>query len=183
MSNLVDLVEVINNDMDNVLLKVKDNVSLDLIKLGFNGNETMIRYTKGRNHTITIWEENNKVRISFDFGASGWTLISNIVEKQKQKIVDCIECYLGIYCGENLKLRRSSILNYNKNIPHEVQMMYWDKEKGTNITVHKDGEFYRAFTSIIEAVSHFEDLGYSVFFEEKYIAKTGCFVEVYTIEK
>ncbi len=94
---LVDLVNVVCNDNKSVILEIKKNSSLDLVKLGFSGEEKQIRYTKGENHIITIWKNDNK-SYSWEFGANGFTLISESLEEKQKLIVDCIEKDLCINC-------------------------------------------------------------------------------------
>ena len=48
MAELCDLVEVVENNMECVVLKVKKGAGMQLIRLGcFDGDETMFRLTKG----------------------------------------------------------------------------------------------------------------------------------------
>ena len=54
-NKLCYLVDIIENNENCVILKVKDDKKLELIKLGyFDGNEEMIRLTKGKDHTCKI---------------------------------------------------------------------------------------------------------------------------------
>ena len=70
MSKLYDLVELLENNDECVILKVKDNMQMQLICLGcFNGNETMFRLTKGDNHTCTIFSNTGK-SFSWQWGIS-----------------------------------------------------------------------------------------------------------------
>ena len=112
---LCDLVEIEENNMDCVLLKVKDNSIMDLIKLGcFEGDEKLIRITKGSNHTITIF--NDKGNYSWDYGTSGYTLVSKSMHKKRDLIAECIENDFDIYIGEDKELsRKSSQINQKEN--------------------------------------------------------------------
>lgn len=57
-NKLCYLVDIIENNENCVILKVKDNKNLELIKLGyFDGNEEMMRLTKGKDHTCTIFKK------------------------------------------------------------------------------------------------------------------------------
>ena len=112
MKKLIDLVKIIENNEECVILKVNKNAKIDLIKTGyFDGNEELIRYTKGRNHQITIFYDNNST-FSWGFGESGYTLVSEKVDRMKSLIVDCIENDMNIYCGKDLKLIKESIEKY-----------------------------------------------------------------------
>lgn len=165
MKSLVDLVIVIENNEECVLLEIKENSRMDLIKLGcFNGNEEMIRYTKGKDHTITIFEK-DKQPYSWDFGESGYTLVSKQEDKIRRLVCECIECDLDIYCGANKNLIKKSILGYGeRKIRHEIELIY----SSDHINVHKDGEFYRNFSDYDTAKKHFKDRNY----EMKFIRKT-----------
>lgn len=56
MAGLCDLVEILENNMECVVLEVKDGVQKELVCLGcFDGDETMLRLTKGDDHTCTIF--------------------------------------------------------------------------------------------------------------------------------
>ena len=62
MKKLCDLLDIVVNNEFCVLYKVRDNARMDLISLGcFNGNEDMIRITKGRTPEITIFKNNDSL--------------------------------------------------------------------------------------------------------------------------
>lgn len=87
---LKDLVTLEENNNACVVLKVKPNSFLELIKLGcFSGDETFIRLTKGRNHTCTIWTETSNY--SWYWGESGYTLVSDAMNEKRKHIVSTIE--------------------------------------------------------------------------------------------
>lgn len=66
MEKLCDLVEVVENNMECVVLKVKDGVQERLICLGyFDGDKTMFRLTKGSDHTCKVFLD-GKRPISWD---------------------------------------------------------------------------------------------------------------------
>lgn len=75
MKKLYELVTVEENNENCVVLKVKENMSLELIKIGcFDGNETLFRLTKGYDHTCTVWKGQSS--FSWHWGQSGHTLVS-----------------------------------------------------------------------------------------------------------
>ena len=50
-NKLCYMVDIIENNENCVVLEVKDNKKMDLIKLGcFDGDEELIRLTKGKKH-------------------------------------------------------------------------------------------------------------------------------------
>lgn len=98
MSKLVDSVKVVENNEDCVILEVIGK-PIDMIKLGcFNGDETMIRLTKGDKHTCTVWTKNGN-HYSWHWGLSGHSLVSDQMNKQRKLIVECITKDLRIYMG------------------------------------------------------------------------------------
>lgn len=92
---LKDLVTLeVNNDVC-VILNVKPNSFLGLIKLGcFNGDEKMIRLTKGRDHTCTIWTDERNY--SWYWGRSGYTLVCDAMREKGRLIERTIEKDFGI---------------------------------------------------------------------------------------
>lgn len=183
---LCDLVEIEENNSDCVLLKVKENAKLDLIKLGcFEGNETMIRVTKGADNTFTIFTDESSY--SWYHGESGYTLVSKSMDKKRFLILDCIEIDFDIYVGKNPTLIENSLDihsiedTYNKS--YDIKIMYWKKEKNTNVIVHKNGEFFRHFNGLEDAKNALEKYNYELQFKGDYIAQTGCIVEEYTMTK
>ena len=99
---LKDMVELLSNNDACVVLKVKDGQEMNLISLGcFNGDEVMMRLTKGRDVTCTLFRKNGK-SFSWHWGASGFTLVTDQVWRMGQLIQSCIENDFGIkckYCG------------------------------------------------------------------------------------
>ena len=100
MKKLYDLVDLVENNRECVILKVKDDIDpLELIKLGyFDGNETMFRVTKGDEHTATIFRSGGKA-FSWHWGLGGRTLVSDKTQKAQTIIVDTILDDFGIGLG------------------------------------------------------------------------------------
>lgn len=99
MVRLADCIEVITNNENCVVLKVKEDKRIDLIAMGyFYGNEEMIRMTKDDdNNSYTIWSNNGK--------ACDWdnrTLKSDDLSKLQKIIAKCIHHDLGIYMGDTI---------------------------------------------------------------------------------
>lgn len=98
MLKLKDLVEVAVNNRECVVLKVKEGHEIDLISLGcFDGDETMLRLTKGRDVTCTVFRKSGK-SFSWHWGFGGYTLVSPQVEAMGRMIQNCIEHGFGIKC-------------------------------------------------------------------------------------
>ena len=69
---LKDMVELLSNNDACVVLKVKDGQEMNLISLGcFNGDEVMMRLTKGRDVTCTLFRKNGKCQCSDDGRTNG----------------------------------------------------------------------------------------------------------------
>ncbi len=183
---LCDLVEIEENNRDCVLLKIKENSKLSLIKLGcFEGDEKLIRVTKGRNHTYTIFNETNK--FSWEHGESGYTIVTENTDKKRLLINDCIENDFDIYIGSNKELIEKSlsihcIEDTYKN-ENNIEIMYWENEQNERVVVHKNGEFFRAFSSKDKAKEFFKDTGHELYYSDTYVANTGCIVEEYKLVK
>ena len=175
MKKLKDLVTIINNDMENVTLEMKENVSRDLIIIGFNGDETMIRYTKGDDHTITIWKNDGKY-YSWHYGCNGTTLISNQLKIMQKKIESCIIDDFDIIV-EGADIYKT--LGTDRGLEtHTYKVMYWTTDRG-EIVVHKDGIFYRMFANINEFNKNFAD--FKIEFIGQKRARTGCYVDYYKV--
>lgn len=183
---LCDLVEIIENNMNCVVLKVKDDSRLELIKLGyFSGNEDIIRLTKGDVHTCTII---NKDGTNYDWywGKGGYLLVSDNMTKKGHLIEECIKEDFDIYIDEDKNMIKETLhiksLDDVKNNHHIIKLMYWNKFDD-NICVHKDNHYYKHFSNIKEVKNHFKSLNYEMSKKDEYIAKTGCIVEEYLISK
>ena len=183
MNKLCNLVTILDNNEKCVNLKVKPNKREELIRLGyFNGNEDIIRLTKGKNHTCTIIY-NDLTTKSWEWGASGYTLVSDETSKAGKMIEDCITDDFDIYIGEKEKNIKDSLninsLDDTKKRKHDIKVMYF--ENNSDVSVHKDGTFYKHFNSVKEVKQHFKELEYNMNYKNKYIASTGCVVEEYRI--
>lgn len=99
MSKLVDCVDVIVNNEECVILKIKDGKKIDLISMGyFNGDETMIRMTKDDDcNTYTIWKNDGT-----SFSWNNRTIKSEGLGKKQNKIAYCIQHDLGINMGKTM---------------------------------------------------------------------------------
>lgn len=183
---LCDLVEIEENNMDFVLLKVKENSRLSLIKLGcFEGNEKLIRVTKGTHHIYTIFT--NDKEYSWEYGGNGFTLVSDNIEKKRLLINNCIESDFDIYIGCNKELIEKSLsihcIEDTYRNENNIEIMYLDGEQNKRVVVHKNGEFFRAFSSKEEAKKFFKDTGHELRYSDDYIANTGYIVEEYKLVK
>lgn len=184
MKKLCELVKIVENNMECVILEVTGS-SLDLIKLGcFNGDEKLIRLTKGGDQTCTVWTD--KGHFSWHWGASGYTLVSSDMEKKGKLIEDCITKDFEIYIkGSKEHIAKTLHIKSFEDIKHsvrKVKLMYWGN-RPSDITCHLDGEYFTRFNGHDNAFKYFTERGYAINATNEYVAKTGCFVEEYTVVK
>ena len=84
------------NNKECVILEVHPDRFSELIALGcFNGDEKLIRVTKGSNHTFTMWTEGGK-SYSWNWGSGGYTIVSEDMHKRRALIVEAITKDFGI---------------------------------------------------------------------------------------
>lgn len=184
-NKLCYLVDIVENNKDCVILKVKDEKKLDLIKLGyFSGDEELIRLTKGKDHTCTVFNKDGS-NFNWHWGTSGYTLVSDNLSKKGKLIEECITEDFDIYIGDNKEKIKDTMnimsLEDSKKAEHYIKMMYWKNDD--NVSVHKDGVFYKFFDNINLAIKHFRTLNYDVDYRKEYIAQAGCIVKEYYITK
>lgn len=175
---LADLVTIEHNDMNSVVLKVKENSEMDLICLGyFSGDETMFRLTKGDNHTCTVWGKDGK-HFSWYWGSDGYELVSDETKQKGRMIQDCIVDDFGIVIKGDIESTLYQVVP--SEFDDEFKLMYF----ADDYMVHKNGNVWKAFTSISEFKRYLIDLGYDrPVKKDEYKAKTGCNVEIYRAHK
>lgn len=94
---LRDMVYMIENNADCVLLEVKPAQRINLISLGcFNGDEKMLRLTKGRTVTCTVFTD--KGSYSWSWGSDGFTLVTDQMRRKGHLIQECIEKDFQVRC-------------------------------------------------------------------------------------
>lgn len=184
MKKLCDLVKIVENNKECVILEVTGSI-LDLIKLGcFNGDEKLIRLTKGDKHTCTIWTDNS--HYSWHWGLGGHTIVSDAMDKKGKLIQDCIEKDFEIYIGKNKEHIAKTLyiksLEDVRHMTHKVKLMYWPNCT-SDIICHLDGEYFTRFNCIDNAFKHFKERGYKITDVGDYVAVTGCIVAEYIINK
>lgn len=143
MAKLCDLVEILENNMECVVLKVKDGARMKLIFMGyFNGDETMLRLTKGDDHTCTVFCE-GRVPFSWHWGKSGCTPVSDSTQKYGHMVESCIRDDFGIYIGEDLEKRKATLhiktLEDARGREDSYKLTWW--ENGNKICILENGEY------------------------------------------
>lgn len=178
MKKLYDLVELVSNTNEAVVLKVKPDADIHLICLGcFNGDETVLRLTKGVQQECTIWTKRG-THYSWDWGDRGFTLVTDQLAKKGHMIQHCLEDDFDILIHGN----SSSIAKDMNHHSDQHKIVMW--ENGMSCVCRKDDEFYRCFKSLAAAVQHFKDCNYVVEFKGSRIAEaTGFKLYEYAILK
>lgn len=184
-NKLCNYVDILENNEFCVLLKVKSNMKNDLVRLGFfESNESMYRLTKGEDHICTVYNDDG-THYSWEWGKSGHTLVSENLHKKGNLIEECIVEDFDIYIGDNKDKIRNTMsimsLEDSNKAEHYIEIMHWANKK--DISVRKDGEFYKCFDNINSALNHFKSLNYDINYRNEYVAKTGCIVKEYYIIK
>lgn len=177
MKRLSSMVTILENNEECTILKVRENQFANLISLGcFDGNETMFRLTKGDNHTCTVWGSNGS-SFNWEWGTSGYTLVSDKVDKMGDLIQEAITDDFGIYIGSDTdKIRQTLYIEKPKPSIHHFKLMWWDSKPNDNRSVHKDGEYWKFFKSTEHLVDYLKSLGAEdIQVGEKYYSQnTGC---------
>jgi hypothetical protein len=178
LSNLVDI--AVNNE-ECVVLKVKENVMMDLIALGcFDGDETMFRITKGEQHTATLFRGNH--HFSWGWGNKGYTSVSDKQAKCGHLIQACVEEEFGIYIGkDSYKIKKTLHIKAKADkmdMKYHLKILYWAGQEKERCNIHKDGEHFKWFANVEIARTYIHE-HYNVISDKLYNAVTGCKVEEY----
>lgn len=179
MKKLFELVTLVSNTEEAVVLKVKPNCRTDLICLGcFNGDEDLLRLTKGKNMTCTVWTKSGD-HFSWYWGDSGWTLVSDSMTKRGHMIKECIEDGFDILVYGSIESIRKSMNSTSKT----HKLVLWERGWPVGCGCRKDDEYFRSFDSIAAAIQHFKDLGYKVKFDGSVPNCCNSLSYYYTISK
>ena len=149
MNKLTKLVTIIHNDSDSVIIKVKKNKRMELIKTAFfNGDEDMIRVTKtkesvGEHNTYTFFLTDGS-----HYSASDNTLVTDNFKKKMDIVYETIHDDFGIH----LKGDKEGITNYIKTINDDKKKSHCFVASWYNghdrICVHKDHIWFKYFKTI-----------------------------------
>ena len=148
MKALSTMVTISENNEECVVLKVKKNQFVNLVGLGcFNGDETLIRLTKGDQHTCTIWHGPENKHYSWDWGTRGYTLVSDKMRTMGDIVQNCVQNELGIYIGsDRAKIRQTLYKRKPTPKAKKYVAMWWNGHD--DIVVHRDGEFWKSFADM-----------------------------------
>ena len=182
---LSQMVTIKENNEECVILKVKKNQFDNLIGLGcFNGDETMFRLTKGSDHTCTVWYGTENRHFSWEWGSSGYTLVSDNVKKRGSLIHSCIADDFGIYIGDD-KVKIRQTLYKRKPTEKKTEKfvaMWWEGEESR--IVHRKGEFWKSFGNEDTFMDYVQKMGGKV--KSKSVlyhsSNTGCCMMDFEVE-
>ena len=170
---LCDIVNLISNDEDCVILEVKPNSKMDLIKLGcFSGFETMFRLTKGEHRDCTIWTAESA--FTFGWGGGHSTCVTSETSKAGSLIQECIaEDFNIVLEGKNIANTLGNPASFAKTAVFKE--MWWDNHDER--TVHKDGEFFKHFKTHEDFIVWLEKHGWTIDSTgPESFAPSGCLV-------
>ena len=153
MARLCDLVEVVENNMECVVLKVKEGVQTELVGLGcFDGDETMFRLTKGGSHSCTVFRDGKRA-VSWEWGNSGYTLVCDSLYQCGNMVRSCISDDFGIYMGSDAAKRMATLhvrsLEDMKGSGEHYRLMWWEHDDA--VCIHKNGESHIWVTGLEKA--------------------------------
>ena len=176
MSNLSEFVEVVKNNMECVVLKVKPDSRLGLISLGcFSGNEEMMRLTKGDMQTCTLFYKDGR-SVSWEWGAHGYTLVSGSTEKCGTMIQRCLEDDFDICIAGSREAIRKTLhikkIGDSRGMEQKYKLMWFCEN---DVCVHKDGCYFRHFNGLEDA-KEYVHCRLDVKSEDRSFAQTGCSV-------
>lgn len=181
MKKLHELMTLVSNTEDAVVLKIKEGSEMDLICLGcFDGDETLIRLTKGRNQTCTIWTKDNK-HDSWMWGDSGYTLVSQNTSRKGHMIQQAIEDGFDILVHGSSESIKKDMLNNSGE--HHIELWHRGGLGRGAYGCRKDDEFFRSFDSLEGAIEHFKSLGYSVKPEKEEPNYCNSITHYFTLKK
>lgn len=170
--NLNEIFKFVSADEDKIIIEVIADSPLKVAMFPFVSSEyNYITVTRGRNHTLTVIYKNGKT-FSFNFGDSGYTLISDSLKELKKHVLKFISDNgiliewngweikeVHIYYNSNYKkwqltLEGKRKSNYGFGI---CDAFYWSSnannvdemiEECTKFVTAKSWESYKAVTGI-----------------------------------
>ena len=130
---LKKIFEIVSNNSEQVVLKVNADDPLTVAMNPYvSGNYAYITVTKGTEHILTVTKKDGST-FSFHWGDSGYTLISENLERLRKEVIKFIE-HEGILLGWNTdELPTEISIFYNSNYKswqftargNKVQAYYW----------------------------------------------------------
>ena len=175
MYELTKHVEILANNENCVVLKVKPESRIDLICIGcFNGNEDMIRLTKGVTQTITIFYD-NKTFSSWYWGGGESKLVSDETKKLGEMVQRCLEDDFDICIhGYDEAIQDTCRIRKLGDTTGEEQTykLVWFNTR--QVVIQKNDCFLRNYDSLEDAKTFVYSMFSSVISEETSKADTGA---------
>lgn len=120
--DLNKIFEVADNSLDTLVIKVKKLSPLEVALHPFvSANMQYITVSKGRNHTLTVIYENGHHGDRFNWGDSGYTLISDGLEDLKKAVIKFAEDENRILLDADFTKITEAYICYNNNF-HAFQL-------------------------------------------------------------
>lgn len=151
MKKLIDLIEIEDNNEKCVVLRVLKDSRLELIKLGcFNGNEELIRLTKGPTQTCTLFYKNHTIA-QWQWGYGGTTVVDASTREAGKMIERCIMYDLDILI-ETSSIHGCLFIQSKgatKGMTQTYKILKRDND-ATDMSLYRDGMYVRRITDEYE---------------------------------
>lgn len=155
--------KIVKNSKEVVLIEVIFEDDIDsMSNSGFSGKEKFIKITKGKNHTITLYNDDKKSYCSFNFGEGGYTLISKELEVLKKKV---------------LRFLLSERIQIKKNVDTiETKLKIMPPIKGLGMADHYCVHLGGGFATFLKTEDEIKELFGDYQIQHTYTASTGATV-------
>ena len=182
MNKLTKIVDIIHNDEDSVILRVKEGKRVELLTTGcFSGNEEMIIVSKQtKRHdgvAFRIMEANGN---SFSFTDN--TLVSSTLAAMKSLIKETVVMDFGIPIEDLSYVELLKQFSYIKSLEDDLNAQHAFKISGfskDDMVLRKDGAYMRHI-SLDNAMNYLEERYHIVSKTHSNSKSTGC--DIYTVE-
>lgn len=181
MNNLSKIVDILNNDENTVILKIKDNKQIELLSIGcFDGNEDMIVISK-----YTKIHKGLRFRIVHKDGTS-WTfdneyIVSSNVKAVYRNIIQTVVFDFGIPVDDSTHYELLKQFTYIKKLEDDLNASHTFVISGfekSDMVLRKEGAFM-GHISYEEAMNYLEER-YKILSNSHSVSnETWC--DIYTI--
>lgn len=156
-NKLCEMVEIKVNNMQCVILKVKEGMRFDLMGLGcFYGDEEYIRITKGgSHHEYTVWTSETEHH-TWGAGGNRSTIVSEDISKCTALIQECVQEDFGINIEDNLADTLNIMCLEDVHEKPETYQLRW-REGRDDITILRDGVVIRGIYTQALAMKYVEE--------------------------
>ena len=177
MTKLAPLVDIICNDDDCVLLKVKPDCEAELLQIpGYNGNEKYLRMTKSREHRTCFFKFKN----GNSFSIMQNELICDALKDKRSMLYDTIVYSFGIVMDDCVKDQYNT--NYIESLDDDRRRVHTYELAGfgmSSMAFRKNGGLLGLW-NYDDAMEYLEDHFNGELSGPKHtVAANGC--DIYTI--